>query len=121
QAADHLRLNACELPQQKWRANGNFVLIGQAIFRRTALHDVADVDGLAPKRHRFDQLREKFSRSPDERLTLHIFVVPGPFAYEDQLRFGISDAKYNLGARFVQTAARAFTEIGATRFKRCTR
>src|SRR4029077_7887625 len=84
EAANHFRLNGSELSQEKWRADGNFVFVGEAIFGRAAFHDVADVDVLSPQRHSFDHLGEEFSRAADERLALNVFIVPGAFADEDQ-------------------------------------
>jgi hypothetical protein len=113
EAANHFRLNGRELTQQERRADGDFVFIGKAIFGRAAFHDVADVDVLAAKRHCFDHLREKFSCAADEGLALDIFIVAWAFADENEFGFGISDAEYEFGARFVQAAARAFAEVGA--------
>jgi len=113
EATNHFRLNGRKLPQQERGADGNFVFVGETIFRWAAFHDVADVDVLAPERHCFDHLGEEFSRAADERLALDVFIVPRAFAHEDELGFGVSDAKNELSPRFVQMAARAFAEIGA--------
>ena len=44
--------------------------------------------------------------------------MPRTFADENQLGFGIPDAEYEFGARFVQAAARAFAQVGANVFER---
>jgi hypothetical protein len=58
-------------------------------------------------------LGEQFSSAADERFALHVFIVARAFADENQFCFGISDAEDELRARFVETAACAFAEIGA--------
>ena len=113
EAANHFWLDGGKLAQQERGADADFVLVGQAIFGRAAFHHVADVNILAAERHRFDHLGEKFSRAAYKRLALHVFIVAGAFADENQLGFGIANAEYELRAAFVQAAARAFAEVGA--------
>ncbi len=86
---------------------------GQAIFRRAAFHDVADVHVFAAQAHCFDHLREKFSGAADEWLALHVFVMAGAFTDEDEFGFRIAHAEDDFVARLVQAAARALAEIGA--------
>ncbi len=47
QADDNFRLDQVDLPFQKWFTRRHFVGLGIAIFRRPALHHVADVNVLA--------------------------------------------------------------------------
>jgi len=105
EAADHFRRNHGELPHQKRRTGGDFVLFGQTILRRPAFHHVADINILALQAHRFDHLREQFPRPAHERLTLHVFVPARPFAHEYQIRFRIADTENDLRAAGVQFAA----------------
>ena len=113
EATDHFRANRVELAKQIGRAGGDFVVLGQAIFRRPAFHDVADVDVLAAQTHRLDHLREQFSGAADERFALNIFVVPRAFTDEHELGLRIPDAEDDVRARFVQLAARAIADVVA--------
>src|ERR1700683_155490 len=113
EANDHLRSDRIELPQQERRAGFDFVGFGQAIFRRSALHDVADVDVFALQTHRFDHLREQFPGAPDERQALRIFVAAWSFADKDKLSFGTAVTEDDFVPRAVQFAARALAEIVA--------
>jgi hypothetical protein len=63
-------------------------------------------------------LGKEFSCATDEWFALDIFIVARAFADEHQFCFGISYAEYELGARFMQAAARAFAEVGANVVKR---
>ena len=91
----------------------DFIFFRSAIFRRTAFHDVADVDVFALQAHRFDHLRQQFSGAADERQALHVFIVAGAFADKNQLGVGIAVAKNDGVSCVVEFAARAFAEIGA--------
>ena len=121
QADDHFGSDGVDLAQQEWRAVADFVFFRSAIFRRAALHDVADVDVFALQAHGFDHLREKFSGAADERKTLHVFIVAGAFADENQFGFGIAVAEDDFVARPVEFAARAFAEIGSNLEQRIVR
>ena len=110
---DYFGRDGVNLAQQEWRALAYFIFFGSAIFRRAALHDVANVNVFSLQAHRFDHLREKFSGAADERETLHVFIVAGAFADENQFGFWIAVAENNFVARFVEFAARALAEIGS--------
>src|SRR5439155_6230224 len=82
-----------DLAQKKWRASGDFVFFGRAIFRWTAFHDVANVDVFALQAHGFDHLREKFPSTADKRKALGIFVRARTFSNKNELGLGISVAE----------------------------
>ena len=111
EADNHFRLQRIQLPEQKWRTFFDFVRLGLAISRRTALHHIADVDILTLQAHGFNHLRQKFSRASDKWQSLFVFVRAGTFAHEYQLGLRASIAKHNLVARRMQFAARAFAKI----------
>ena len=77
---DHLRLDDVDLLKQKRLARLDFVLLGIAVARRTALDDVGDINVLALEIDRFDDLRQQLTGTPDERNALNVFVAPGRFA-----------------------------------------
>src|SRR5690348_8040456 len=89
EAYDGFGIDDRELPVQKRRAGFHFVRLRRAIFRRTALHHVADVNVFTLEAHRFDHLREQFSRAADERQSLNIFIAPRPFADETSSARGL--------------------------------
>ncbi len=93
EADDYFGSDGVELAQQIWRAGFDFVGFGQAIFRRAALDDVADVYVFALQAHRFDHLRQQFSGAADKGKALGIFVAARPFAYENQVGFGLPSPK----------------------------
>ena len=82
----------------EWSSTGgkklaaNFHLVGQrrAIFRRPALHHVADVNVGAPDRDAFfgggvlDHLRKKLTRAADKGQALLVFIGARTFAHENQ-------------------------------------
>ena len=115
---DHFWRNRVNLPQQEWRTLRDFIFFRSAVFRRTALHDVTDVNVFPLQTHRFDHLGEKFSGAADEWKTLHVFIVPRAFADKNQFGIGIAVAENDGVSGFVQFAARAFAEIGANLGKR---
>jgi hypothetical protein len=118
QAANYFRPDHVNLAEKKRRAGRDFILFRKAIFRRAAFHHVADVNIFAAQAHGFDHLREQFSCTADERLAFDIFVVAGTFAHEDQFRFHAADAENNMGAGFVQFAARAIANGFSYELKR---
>jgi hypothetical protein len=101
------------LSRKKRRTLPHFVFLGLAIFRRAAFHDVADVDVFALQTHGFNHLGEQFSGAAYERKALHIFVVAGTLADENQFRFGVAVAKDDIVARGMKFASPAFAEIFA--------
>ena len=113
EADDYFGRDGINLAQQKRRARSDFVFLGGTIFRRAAFHDVADVDVFPLQAHCFDHLGEKFSGAADKREALHVFVVSGAFADENEVSFGITVAENNFVARGVEFATRAFAEVGS--------
>ena len=67
QANNRLRLDHRKLPEKKRRARRHLILFRRAIFRRPALHHVADVNVFALQSHGLDHLRQQFSRAAHER------------------------------------------------------
>ena len=118
EADDHFGLDGRELAQQKRHAGGDFVFFRRAIFRRAALHHVGDVDVVALQAHGLDHLRQQLSGAADKGNALHVFVVPGPFADEDQLGVRIAHAEDDLVAVAVQLAARAVAQVGGDALER---
>ena len=119
EAADDFGRDHIELADQIWRAGGDLILFGKAIFGRAAFDDVADVDVGALEAHGFDHLREKFAGAADEWLALFVFVAAGAFADEDELRFRIADTEDDVGAGLVKFAASAIgTNISADAVER---
>src|SRR5579863_9040042 len=114
EATNHPGLDHAELANEIGRAGCDFVLFRQAIFGRTAFHDVADVNIRTAKAHRLDHLREEFPGAADEGLALLVFVAAGTFTDENELRLRIADAEDDVGASLVEFAARAVgADVGA--------
>jgi hypothetical protein len=113
EADDYFGGDGINLAQQEWRALAYFIFLRGAIFRRTALHDVADVDVFSLQAHRFNHLREKFSGAADKRETLHVLIMAGAFADKNEFGFWIAVAEDNFIPRSVEFAARAFAEVGS--------
>src|SRR5581483_3944886 len=112
EGANHFWVDDAELSEKERRAGGDLVLFRQAIFWRAAFHHVADVNIFALEAHGFDHLREQLASAADEWFALKIFVVAGALADEDEFGFRIADAENELGASFVQLAARAVVADG---------
>src|SRR5215467_12267407 len=108
---DHFRRDHFELPEQKWRTGGDFVFFGRAILRRTAFHDVANVDIFALQTHSFDHLSEKSSGAAYKGQTLRVFVGARTFSHKNQLGFGISVAEDNGLPVPMKLAASTFSQI----------
>jgi hypothetical protein len=110
---DYFWRDGVELAEQERRAGLDFVGFRQAIFRRAAFYDVADVDVLALQAHGFDHLGQQFSGAAYERESLGIFVAARAFANEDQLGFWVAVTEDDFIARGVELAAGAFAEVFA--------
>ena len=100
-----------ELAQKKRRTGADFVFFGRAIFRRTAFHDVANVNIFALQAHGFDHLRKKLSGAPDKWEALGVFISARAFSNKNEFGFGISVTEDNGVAMFMKLAARAFTQV----------
>ena len=112
-ADDHFGRNNVELAQQEWRALLDFVALWQAIFRWAALHHVADVHISSVQAHRFNHLIQQFSRAADEGQALHVLIVAGAFANENEVGFRITVGENDGVPGAMQLAARAFAKIFA--------
>ncbi len=110
---DYLWSDRVNLAEQKRGARSDFIFFGRTIFWWTAFDDIADVDVFSLQAHRFDHLRKKLSGTSDEGKALHVFIVSGTFADENEFSFGIAVAKNDRVARFVKLAARAFAQVGS--------
>ena len=89
---DHL-----DLLHEKRFTSFHFIRFRVAVVRRPALDDVRDIDLVARKIRRRQQIVEEFTRSPHERLPLLIFIEPRRFADEHDARAWISHAEDHLG------------------------
>jgi hypothetical protein len=112
EADDYFWRDGINLAQEEWRTLLDFVSFRRAIFRRAAFDDVADVNVLALQAHRFNHLRQKFSSAANEGKALHVFIVAGAFADENELGFGIAVAEDDFIPRGMKFAACAFTKVG---------
>src|SRR5438445_3807130 len=121
QANNYFGSDDVDLAKKKRRASADFIFFRLAILRWTAFHYVADVHVFTLQAHGFDHLGQQFSRAPDERQALRVFIGARAFADENELRLGISVAKNNFVPRAVEFAARAFTEIFADLEQRIVR
>jgi len=106
------------LAKQEGRADFYFVFLGGAIFRRAALHYVADVDVFALQAHGFNHLVQQFSRAADEGQTLGVLVAARPFSHENELGVGISVAEDELVAATMQFAAGAIANVSKNLWER---
>jgi hypothetical protein len=75
-----LGIDGIQLAQEVGRAGGDFVFFGEAVLRRAALDDVADVNVFALQAHGFNHLGEEFSGPADKREALGVFIGTGTFA-----------------------------------------
>src|SRR5580765_2581282 len=118
QRNDHLWLDYCDLPHEKWRAGVALVALGRAIPRWAALHDIRDVDLLAAEAHGLDHVVEKLSSAPDERLALNVFIISSSFTNEHEISVGVTYTEDDLLAPLlVELTARAIAEIFADEFQ----
>ena len=111
QGHDDLGADDANLAQQERRAGIALVALGRAVARRTALHDVGDVNLFALQAHGGDHVVEQLSGAPDERQALRVFVCARPFADEHQLGVRIAGAEDDLLA--AELAQLATLAIGA--------
>jgi hypothetical protein len=118
QGANYFRPDYVNLTEKKRRAGRDFVFFREAIFGRAAFHHIAYVNIFSAQAHGFNHLREQFSRAANEWFAFYIFVVTGTFADENQFGFQAADSKYDVGARFVEFAARAIADGFANKLKR---
>jgi hypothetical protein len=65
---------------------------------RTTFQNVRYVDAVPGKTHGLDDPGEQLAGSPDERLSLGVFIGPWGFADEHQVGIRIADAENRLGA-----------------------
>jgi hypothetical protein len=111
EANDNFGRDGIELAEEEGRASGDLIFLGQAIFRRPAFYDVADVDVLAAESHGFDHLVQKFSGAADKGQPLRVFIGAGTFANENELGFGMAVGEDDVFSRFVEFAAGAVAEV----------
>ena len=117
ESADGLRADDGKLPVQELAADLHLIGFRSAIFRRPALHHVADIDVFAEDfdaflfRRVFDHLCEQLPGAADERDALRVLIGARTFADEDQRRFGIADAEDDLVAALMQAAAAAVADV----------
>src|SRR5581483_7473505 len=72
---------------------------------------VADVDVRALQPHALlDDVGQELARATDERLALHVLVVPRPFTDEDQARARVPDAEHDLRAALAEPAQAAVAD-----------
>src|ERR1700739_758420 len=100
------------------RTGCDLIVGGCAVFRRAALHYVADVYVLALEAHRFNHLRQELSSTAHKRQPLNIFVMAGSLADKHELCMRIPYAKNNFVALLVPPAAAAFAQGLADSFER---
>ncbi len=97
----------------KGRTGGDFVLLWSSVGRRTAFHDVADINLIARELDGFDDFGKQLSGGSHKRQPLSIFVCPRSLAHENQLGLGSSRAKHDVGSSGAKLAAAAISQIGA--------
>src|SRR6266508_1083611 len=107
---DHLRRDQTDLLIEEGAARGDFVFLRVPVVGRAAAHRVDDVDLLAGRPHRLDDLRQQLSGGSHERQPLLVFLATRRFADEHQVRFRVSGAEDDPGTRAGKLAARAAGE-----------
>lgn len=117
QANNRFRFDYGKLPKEKWRTSVHFVWFRSAIFGRTALDHIADVNVVALEAHGFNHLSEQFSGATDEGQALDVFVAAGPFPDEDKLRLSAAAAENNLVALLAKTAPLAIANVFSDAFE----
>ena len=85
---------------------------GIAVARRPALHDVRDVDVGAGEPDALDQLRQQLPGAADERLTLQVFLLPGPSPTNIRSASARPDAEHDLRPPGRELAQRAVARRG---------
>jgi len=71
-----------DLAHEIRRAGFALLALGRAVVRRTAFHDVSDVDIFPAQTHSFDHVGEQLAGATDERLALRVFIGAGAFTHE---------------------------------------
>jgi hypothetical protein len=103
-----------DLPVEKGLARDDLVGLRIAIVRRTALHDVRDVDVVAAKAHALrDDVGEEHAGAPDERDALAVLVLARSFTDEHQVGRCAADSEDDVRAPFAELAARTIADHGA--------
>ncbi len=124
QRADGFRLDRLQLAEKKLAADLHLVGFRRAVFRRAALHHVADVNIGAFQRDAFfsgcpfNHLRQKLSGSADERQPLRVLVCPRAFPDKHNFSVRVTGAEYDSIPMFVKAAAFAVAYIVTDFFQR---
>src|SRR4029077_1140673 len=118
QSNHRLRPDRGNMPHEKRRASFALVALGLAVARRTAFHDVRDINIFAPQAHGFDHVVEQLAGAADERLSLGVSIRARALANEHQLGARIAHAKHDLLPALVKFAASAIAEVFTNQFQR---
>ena len=111
--SDHLRLWRPELPEEVRFAGRDFVGLGIAVPRRTALQDIADVDILTLQSHGHNDLRQELARPPHEGPPLLVFIGTRRLADKDEIGMRISFPEDKVLSPFSQGTAMAALHLFA--------
>ena len=106
QAADVLRVDQIELPEQEPPAVARLFRRGVAVARRAALEHVEDVHVVSRELAGLEHLREELPRTAHERLAEPVLVGARRFAHEAEPRFRVAHTEHRLGAGRGEFAAR---------------
>src|SRR6185436_4656847 len=82
----------------------------------TAFEDIGDVHPVTRKTHRLDDPGQKLSGRADKRLALFVFVSPGCFADEHELRMNVANTEHHVLSRTGQVRTLEANERALAKF-----
>ncbi len=109
---DHSRVEDLELTLEVWRTGLDLERLGIPISGWPTLDNVGDEYLLALPADGFEQLVEQPTGGADERPALLVLVVARAFADEHDFRLRVALTRYRPGARLVERALRARSDLG---------
>ena len=122
QRDDNLGFDHCDLAHQEGRACVAFLAFRRSIPRRTALHDIRDVNLPPLDPHRLEHVIEQLPSAAHEGLALLVFIGARALADKHQFGLRIPHAKNDLlPSLLVQRAARAVAQVFADQLQRLRR
>ena len=116
--SNHFRLNHIQLAKQKRRAGRDFVFLRHAIFRRAALHDVADVNLFARKPMASIICVSSFPARPTNGRPCMSSSWPGPSPTNTSSAFGFPTPKQSCCAPLCSLQRVHSADVRANAFER---
>src|SRR5664279_901843 len=111
EAANQAWLDGFNLPIEERGAGLNFVCLRRAIPRRSALHDIADVNIFTLQAHHLNHLVQQLACPPHKRTSLLVLVSARTLPNEYEFRVRIPVSEHNRLTGGCQLAAAAITKI----------